>query len=249
MSDEFVVNKYCCYCVIILFTILLCKVCNCVTALRGGVKWIPEPPFQNFSKHLGLSAAGVMHWLRCFPIILEIILAIHHSGAAAVLGQRLSFVAQSTCTYDYEVAVHTARGTRSTVSEGFHLHALVSRKNLFTVFLLLRKLGFSRIKSSVCAKGRAHSKISEALRLDRLFTPSYWCSRIGGIVRVNCTTLDHCTTHHSCCIALFRKYTKILRWEGEERGKYFLKNNVVRHMSIKIWCEFATACFGAEAPN
>lgn len=115
--------------------------------------------------------------------------------------------------------------------------------------LLLRKLGFSRIKSSVCAKGRAHSKISEALSLDRLFTPSYWCSRIGGIVRVNCTTLDHCTTHHSCCIALFRKNTKILRWEGEERGKYFLKNNVVRHMSIKIWCEFETACFGAEAPN
>ena len=105
-----------------------------------------------------------MHWLRCFPIILEIILTIHHAGAAAVLGQRLSFVAQSTCTYDYEVAVHTARGTRSTVSEGFHLHALVSRKNLFTVLLLLRKLGFSRIKSSVCAKGRAHSKNQRSVK-------------------------------------------------------------------------------------
>lgn len=150
MSDEFVVNKYCCYCVIILFTILLGKVWNCVTALRGGVKWIPDPPFQNFSKHLGLSAAGVMHWLRCFPIILEIILAIHHSGAAAVLGQRLSFVAQSTCTYDYEVAVHTARGTRSTVSEGFHLHALVSRRICLQFFYCFVNW-VSRVLRAACA--------------------------------------------------------------------------------------------------
>lgn len=69
-----------------------------------------------------------MQRLRSFALILEIILMIRHARAAAVLGQRLSFVKQSTCTYDYEVAVHTARGTRTTASEGFHLHALVSRK-------------------------------------------------------------------------------------------------------------------------
>lgn len=150
MSDEFVVNKYCCYRVIILFIVLLCKVLNYVMALRGGVKWIPDPTFQNFSKHLGLRAAGVMHWLRCFPIILEIVLTIHHAGAAAVLGQRLSFVAQSTCTYDYEVAVHTARGTRSTVSEGFHLHALVSRKICLQFFYCFANW-VSRVLRAACA--------------------------------------------------------------------------------------------------
>ena len=135
---------------LILSIVLLCKVLNCVMALRGGVKWIPDPPFQNFSKHLGLSAAGVMHWLRCFPIILEIVLTIHHAGAAAVLGQRLSFVAQSTCTYDYEVAVHTARGTRSTVSEGFHLHALVSRKICLQFFYCFANW-VSRVLRAACA--------------------------------------------------------------------------------------------------
>ena len=69
-----------------------------------------------------------MHRPHYFAIILEIILTIRHAGDAAVLGQRLSFVVHSTCTYDYEVSVHTARGTRSTASEGFHLHALVSRR-------------------------------------------------------------------------------------------------------------------------
>ena len=31
----------------------------------------------------------------------------------------------TTCTYEYEVSVHTARGARSTVSEGYRVHALV----------------------------------------------------------------------------------------------------------------------------
>ena len=31
----------------------------------------------------------------------------------------------TTCTYDYEVSVHTARGAQSTASDGFQLHALV----------------------------------------------------------------------------------------------------------------------------
>lgn len=70
-----------------------------------------------------------MHWLRYFTILLEIILTVNYGGAAAVLGQRqklLSFVQQTTCTYDYEVAVHTARGVHSTATDGFQLHALVS---------------------------------------------------------------------------------------------------------------------------
>ena len=29
------------------------------------------------------------------------------------------------CTYDYEVSVHTARGAKSTLSDGYQVHALV----------------------------------------------------------------------------------------------------------------------------
>ena len=32
----------------------------------------------------------------------------------------------TTCTYDYEVSVNTARGAKSTASEGYRIHALVS---------------------------------------------------------------------------------------------------------------------------
>lgn len=70
-----------------------------------------------------------MDWLCCFVMLLEVILAVDHSRAAVLLEQRqkrLSFVHQASCTYDYEVAVHTARGAHSTAGEGFQLHALVS---------------------------------------------------------------------------------------------------------------------------
>ncbi len=40
--------------------------------------------------------------------------------------KRLSFVQHSKCTYSYEVAVHTARGSKSTEVDGFQVHALVS---------------------------------------------------------------------------------------------------------------------------
>lgn len=32
----------------------------------------------------------------------------------------------TTCTYDYEVSVNTARGAKSTASEGYRIHVLVS---------------------------------------------------------------------------------------------------------------------------
>lgn len=73
--------------------------------------------------------AVAMNWLCCFVILLEAILALDYSRAAVVLEQRergLSFVQHTTCTYAYEVAVHTARGAHSTASDGFQLHALVS---------------------------------------------------------------------------------------------------------------------------
>ena len=74
-------------------------------------------------------AAAAMNWLCYFVILLAVILAVDRSKAAVLLEQRqkpLLFVHQASCTYDYEVAVHTARGAQSTAGEGFQLHALVS---------------------------------------------------------------------------------------------------------------------------
>ena len=44
--------------------------------------------------------------------------------------QLLSFARYTPCSYSYELAVHTARGSRSTESDGFQLHALVSQAKL-----------------------------------------------------------------------------------------------------------------------
>ena len=38
----------------------------------------------------------------------------------------------TTCTYDYEVSVHIARGAKSTASEGYRIYALVGY-NPFTL--------------------------------------------------------------------------------------------------------------------
>ena len=70
-----------------------------------------------------------MNWLCNFVILLAVIFAVGPSKAAVLLEQRhkgLLFVHQDSCTYDYEVAVHTGRGAQSTAGEGFQLHALVS---------------------------------------------------------------------------------------------------------------------------
>ena len=38
----------------------------------------------------------------------------------------------TTCTYDYEVLVNTGRGAKSTASEGYRTHALVSYNTIKT---------------------------------------------------------------------------------------------------------------------
>ncbi len=70
-----------------------------------------------------------MDW-HCWILLLSIVsaLAICKNAAAfkELKEKRLSFVQHSKCTYTYEVAVHTARGSKSTESDGFQVHALVS---------------------------------------------------------------------------------------------------------------------------
>ena len=74
-------------------------------------------------------------------ILLEAFLTLTYSRAAVVLEQkqqRLSFAQDTTCTYTYEVAVHTARGAHSTASDGFQVHALVSS---LLVYKMLNRVG------------------------------------------------------------------------------------------------------------
>ena len=50
-----------------------------------------------------------------------------------VVNEKLLQLSQLTkCTYDYEVTVYTARGAKSTLSDGYQVHALV-RYSSFTL--------------------------------------------------------------------------------------------------------------------
>ncbi|KAK2568100.1 hypothetical protein P5673_008033 [Acropora cervicornis] len=44
----------------------------------------------------------------------------------SVKSEPLLLSQSSSCTYDYQVSVHTARGAHSTASDGYQIHALVS---------------------------------------------------------------------------------------------------------------------------
>ena len=70
-----------------------------------------------------------MDWNCWILLLLQLSAATFSKTAAASKEQkekRLSFVPLSKCTYSYEVAVHTARGSKSTETDGFQVHALVS---------------------------------------------------------------------------------------------------------------------------
>lgn len=68
-------------------------------------------------------------------LLLLYVSALELIRNAAVVAQirekRLTFFQNSKCTYSYELAVHTSRGSKSTESDGYQLHALVSTLNVF----------------------------------------------------------------------------------------------------------------------
>ena len=76
------------------------------------------------------SSVVTMAWCYLWLLFLWLDLRILASSGSQFA--RLSFSAHCTCTYSYELVVHTARGSHSTESDGFQVHALVSR----TVFLV-----------------------------------------------------------------------------------------------------------------
>ena len=71
-----------------------------------------------------------MDWHRWILLLLQLSQALIFSKNAAAFAdlkeKRLAFRQHSKCTYSYEVAVHTARGSKSTEADGYQLHALVS---------------------------------------------------------------------------------------------------------------------------
>ena len=58
---------------------------------------------------------------------LVCVLVVHVTSLQGkVINEKVLQLSQLTkCTYDYEVSVHTARGAKSTLSDGYQVHALV----------------------------------------------------------------------------------------------------------------------------
>lgn len=69
----------------------------------------------------------------------------------------------TTCTYDYEVSVHTARGAQSTASDGYQVHALVT----YNLFALSRnkywnfsmQVSCQYLKSGIICYGTVKSRV------------------------------------------------------------------------------------------
>lgn len=68
----------------------------------------------------------------CSQYVLVCVLILHVAGlqGKSVSENQLRLSHLTTCTYDYEVTVYTARGARSTARDGYQVHALV-RYNSF----------------------------------------------------------------------------------------------------------------------
>lgn len=68
-----------------------------------------------------------MDWHYLVQLLLHVsVLQRSAASVAKPKGKRLAFSQDSKCTYSYEVAVHAARGSKSTEADGYQLYALVS---------------------------------------------------------------------------------------------------------------------------
>lgn len=65
-------------------------------------------------------------WILLFLQVSALLFGKNEATLKELKDKRLSFAKNSKCTYSYEVAVHVARGSKSTESDGFQVHALVS---------------------------------------------------------------------------------------------------------------------------
>ena len=72
----------------------------------------------------------------CSKYFLVCVLVLHVASLKGkVVNQKVLHLSQLTkCTYNYEVTVYTARGAKSTLSDGYQVHALVRYSSLTVCF-------------------------------------------------------------------------------------------------------------------
>ena len=83
--------------------------------------------------------------VMCCKYLLAVVVILHAVGlqGKTVTQKQLRLNYLTKCTYDYEVTVHTARGAKSTLSDGYQVHALVSYIHLgLTVIFTIHVLFF-----------------------------------------------------------------------------------------------------------
>ena len=122
--------------------------------LRGVRCFILTPLYKCRAKQTKyyhrLQQRSAMDWHFLFLGLLQGFAFLFTKEASALPGLlnqgHLVFVQNSKCIYSYEVAVHTARGSKSTESDGYQLHALVSKFMLNNLGLVIKKIYTRRRK-------------------------------------------------------------------------------------------------------
>lgn len=125
--------------------------------LRGVRCFILTPLYKCRAKQTkydhSLQQPSAMDWHFLFLGLLQGFAFLFTQEASALPGLlnqgHLVFVQNSKCIYSYEVAVHTARGSKSTESDGYQLHAVVSKFILNNLGLVIKKIYTGRRKKNV----------------------------------------------------------------------------------------------------
>ena len=125
--------------------------------LRGARCFILTPLYKCRAKQTkychSLQQRSAMDWHFLFLGLLQGFAFLFTKQASALprlLNQgHLVFLQNSKCIYSYEVALHTGRGSKSTESDGYQLHALVSKFILNNLGLIIKKNPCQTTKKSV----------------------------------------------------------------------------------------------------
>ena len=74
----------------------------------------------------------------CSEHFLVCVLVLHAASLQGkVINEKVLQLSHLTkCTYDYEVTVYTARGAKSTLSDGYQVHALVRYSSVTLLTLM-----------------------------------------------------------------------------------------------------------------
>ena len=113
----------------------LCKSLRFENCLNGGIEdgiasqWKPQATHSCFV----FFSTTAMYSIPLFICILTLLANILKGKTIRENVLRLSHL--TTCTYNYEVSVHTARGSQTTFSDGCQVHALVRDFSLLYIYI------------------------------------------------------------------------------------------------------------------